>query len=125
MDNVNYIDKVQQEETASRVEEPVMDAYVAEAPKSQISLDGLWVMLHTLDVDSKRWLINRLSEDIKPTKTLKAHHKHALSDAELEAELSQFPLWEEVQHTDLSDVDYRKVEKALGGVTIKEPRKWL
>lgn len=125
MDNVNYIDKVQQEETASRVEEPVMDAYVAEAQKSQISLDGLWVMLHTLDVDSKRWLMNRLSEDIKPTKTLKAHHKHTLSDAELEAELSQFPSWEEVQHTDLSDVDYRKVEKALGGVTIKEPRKWL
>ncbi len=125
MSNVNYIDRIQGEEAKSVAQEPVMDAYVAEAPKSQISLDGLWVMLHTLDTDSKRWLMNRLSEDIKPRKTIKVRHRHSLSDAELEAKLSGLPSWDEVQHPDLSNVDFQEVEKALGRVTAKNVKEWL
>lgn len=49
---------------------------------------------------------------------LKAHMrpgKRALTDEELEKELEGLPSWDEVEHPDLSDVDYTQVQKALSG----------
>lgn len=47
------------------------------------------------------------------------------TDAELSAELSQFPSWDELKHADLSDVDYRHYKHKKSPKTIKTISKWL
>ena len=47
------------------------------------------------------------------------------TDAELSAELSQFPSWDEIKHADLSDVDYRHYKHKKSPTTIKSISKWL
>jgi len=47
------------------------------------------------------------------------------TDAELSAELSQFPSWDEREHADLSDVDYRHYKHKKSPKTIKSISKWL
>ena len=47
------------------------------------------------------------------------------TDAELSAELSQFPSWDEMEHPDLSNIDYRKYKHKKSPRTIKAISKWL
>ena len=47
------------------------------------------------------------------------------TDDELAAELSQFPSWDEIEHPDLSCVDYRRYKHRKSGKTIKTISKWL
>ena len=47
------------------------------------------------------------------------------TDEELAAELSQFPSWDEKEHSDLTDVDYRKYKHKKSPRTIKAISKWL
>ena len=47
------------------------------------------------------------------------------SDEELEAELSKFPSWDEKEHPDLSNVDYRQYRHTKSPRTIKAISKWL
>lgn len=47
------------------------------------------------------------------------------TDEELAAELSQFPSWDETEHPDLSNVDYRQYKHKKSPRTIKAISKWL
>ena len=49
----------------------------------------------------------------------------AKTDAELSAELSQFPSWDETEHPDLSNIDYRQHKHKKSPRTIKPISKWL
>lgn len=71
-----------EEEQQSVAAEPVAMAYVAEAPHAQISLDSVWQMLHTLDTDSKRWLMEQLSDDVHRERdiTTTKEYKAAMAD---------------------------------------------
>lgn len=47
------------------------------------------------------------------------------TDAELSAELSPFPSWDEMEHPDLSNIDYRQYKHKKSPRTIKAISKWL
>ena len=47
------------------------------------------------------------------------------TDEELAAELSQFPSWDETEHSDLSNVDYRQYKHKKSPKAIKAVSKWL
>lgn len=47
------------------------------------------------------------------------------TDEELAAELSQFPFWDETEHPDLSNVDYRQYKHKKSPKAIKAVSKWL
>ena len=47
------------------------------------------------------------------------------TDEELAAELSQFPSWDETEHPDLSNVDYRQYKHKKSPKVIKTVSKWL
>ena len=47
------------------------------------------------------------------------------TDEELSAELSQFPSWDEMEHPDLSNIDYRLYKHKKSPRTIKAISKWL
>lgn len=47
------------------------------------------------------------------------------TDEELAAELSQFPSWDETEHPDLSNVDYRQYKHKKSPKVIKAVSKWL
>ena len=47
------------------------------------------------------------------------------TDEELAAELSQFPSWDETEHPDFSNVDYRQYKHKKSPKTIKAVSKWL
>ena len=47
------------------------------------------------------------------------------TDEELAAELSQFPSWDETEHPDLSNVDYRQNKHKKSPKAIKAVSKWL
>ena len=47
------------------------------------------------------------------------------TDEELAAELSQFPSWDETEHPDLSNVDYRPYKHKKSPKAIKAVSKWL
>ena len=47
------------------------------------------------------------------------------TDEELAAELSQFPSWDETEHPDLSNVDYRQYKHKKSPKAIKAVSKWL
>lgn len=49
----------------------------------------------------------------------------AKTDAELSAELSQFLSWDETEHPDLSNIDYRQYKHKKSPRTIKAISKWL
>ena len=47
------------------------------------------------------------------------------TDEELAAELSHFPSWDETEHPDLSNVDYRQYKHKKSPKAIKAVSKWL
>ena len=47
------------------------------------------------------------------------------TDEALAAELSQFPSWDETEHPDLSNVDYRQYKHKKSPKVIKAVSKWL
>ena len=61
----------------------------------------------------------------KPVKEYHSKYR-TKTDAELSAELSQFPSWDEMDHPDLSNIDYRQYNKHKKSPrTIKAISKWL
>lgn len=118
---VNYTEEVQKPEASTKAGEPVADAYVAEAPHVQMSLDSVWTMLHTLDARSKMWLRDRLDQEIEATGTLR-------SDQALEALLTGLPAYDEVEHDDLSRLtreDYQGAIRRMARKPMKGIEKWL
>lgn len=118
---VDYMDKVQEPEASMKAGEPVADAYVAEAPNVQMSLDSVWMMLHTLDTRSKMWLRDRLDQEIEATDDLR-------SDQALEALLAGLPAYDEVEHDDLSRLtkeDYQGAIRRMSRRPMKGIEKWL
>lgn len=47
------------------------------------------------------------------------------SDKELEAELSKFPFWDDIEHPDLNNIDYKQYKHIKSKKTIKAISKWL
>ena len=60
----------------------------------------------------------------KPAKEYRSKYR-TKTDAELSAELSQFPCWDETEHPNLSNVDYRQYKHKKSPRTIKAISKWL
>ena len=60
----------------------------------------------------------------KPVKEYRSKYR-TKTDAELSAELSQFPSWDEMEHPDLSNIDYRQYKHKKSPRTIKAVSKWL
>ena len=60
----------------------------------------------------------------KPVKEYRSKYR-TKTDAELSAELSQFPSWDEMEHPDLSNIDYRQYKHKKSPRTIKAISKWL
>ncbi len=118
---VDYMEKVQEPEASMKAGEPVADAYVAEAPNGQMSLDSVWMMLHTLDTRSKMWLRDRLDQEIEATDDLR-------SDQALETLLAGLPAYDEVEHDDLSRLtkeDYQGAIRQMARRPMKGIEKWL
>ena len=59
-----------------------------------------------------------------PTDSYRSKYR-TKTDAELSAELSQFPSWDEKEHADLADVDYRQYKHKKSAKTIQAVSKWL
>ena len=60
----------------------------------------------------------------KPVKEYRSKYR-TKTDAELSAELSQFPSWDEMEQPDLSNIDYRQYMHKKSPRTIKAISKWL
>ena len=60
----------------------------------------------------------------KPAKGYRSKYR-TKTDAELSAELLQFPSWDEMEHPDLSNIDYRQYKHRKSPRTIKAISKWL
>ena len=60
----------------------------------------------------------------KPAKEYRSKYR-TKTDAELSAELSQFPCWDETEHPNLSNVDYRQYKLKKSPRTIKAISKRL
>ena len=67
-------------------------------------MESIYEMLSSLSDTNKKWLADHLYQDISDTKV--TAKSNMVSDEELAARLSKFPSWEEVDHADLSSVDY-------------------
>ena len=72
--------------------------------KAIMSMESIYEMLSSLSDTNKKWLVDHLYQDISDTKV--TAKSNMVSDEELAARLSKFPSWEEVDHADLSSVDY-------------------
>ena len=72
--------------------------------KAIMSMESIYEMLSSLSDTNKKWLADHLYQDISDTKV--TAKSNMVSDEELAARLSKFPSWEEVDHADLSSVDY-------------------
>ena len=81
-------------------------------------------MLSSLTDTNKKWLADHLYQDIAKNK-VKTKKSAPLSDEELAARLSQFPSWDEVEHADLSSVDYSNYKPFVSKKTKEVISKWL
>lgn len=82
MKKSNYIDEVQHEEEPMTLHEPAGTFYATAPREGTISLHGVWLMLHALDTPSKKWLRDRLNDDVRHDEdiTHTEHYQAALAD---------------------------------------------
>ena len=117
---MDYQEKAQKPEEGSVVEEPAATVcateHVVHVPFDAHGRDVDWAALQTWLAAQAQAFVEQ-EQQLTPQK-LKVHMrpgKCALTDEELEKELEGLPSWDEVEHPDLSDVDYTQVQKALSG----------
>ena len=89
-----------------------------------MSMDSIYEMLSSLTDTNKKWLADHLYKDISKNKVVKTKSE-SLSDEELAARLSQFPSWDEVDHTDLSSINYSNYKPFESPKTKEVISKWL
>ena len=87
-------------------------------------MDSIYDMLSSLTDTNKKWLADHLYKDISKNKVVKTKSE-SLSDEELAARLSQFPSWDEVDHTDLSSINYSNYKPFKSPKTKEVISKWL
>ena len=87
-------------------------------------MDSIYEMLSSLTDTNKKWLADHLYKDISKNKVVKTKSE-SLSDEELAARLSQFPSWDEVDHTDLSSINYSNYKPFKSPKTKEVISKWL
>lgn len=92
--------------------------------KAIMSMESIYEMLSSLTDTNKKWLADHLYQDIAKNK-VKTKKSAPLSDEELAARLSQFPSWDEVEHADLSSVDYSNYKPFVSKKTKEVISKWL
>ena len=88
-----------------------------------MSMDSIYEMLSSLTDTNKKWLADHLYKDISKNKVVKTKSE-SLSDEELAARLSQFPSWDEVDHADLSLINYSNY-KPFESPKTKEVISWV
>ena len=89
-----------------------------------MSMDSIYEMLSSLTDTNKKWLADHLYKDISKNKVVKTKSE-SLSDEELAARLSQFPSWDEVDHADLSSINYSNYKPFESPKTKEVISKWL
>lgn len=90
----------------------------ASAVSHEQALDRVWVMLQTLSLEDKRQVAKQLMDELvaQPKGTYHVVSVgHQLSDEELAKKLENLPSFDEVEHPDLSNVDYGEIQRALSG----------
>ena len=87
-------------------------------------MDSIYDMLSSLTDTNKKWLADHLYKDISKNKVVKTKSE-SLSDEELAARLSQFPSWDEVDHADLSSINYSNYKPFKSPKTKEVISKWL
>ena len=92
--------------------------------KAIMSMDSIYEMLSSLTDTNKKWLADHLYQDISKNKVT-ITRSEPLSDEELAARLSKFPSWDEVDHADLSSVDYSNYKPFVSQKTKEIVSKWL
>ena len=92
--------------------------------KAIMSMDSIYEMLSSLTDTNKKWLADHLYQDISKNKVTTTRSE-PLSDEELAARLSKFPSWDEVDHADLSSVDYSNYKSLVSQKTKEIFSKWL
>lgn len=88
-----------------------------------VSMKSIYEMLASLTDTNKKWLADHLYQDIADKNA--TNKREAVSDEELAARLSQFPSWDEMEHADLSAVDYNKYKPYRSSKTVNNISKWL
>lgn len=78
--------------------------------ETSLSLETIYKMLSSLSDSNKKWLADHLYEDVE--KSQNVHRHKALSDEELEAELSGFQDLDMEQYTPLTDEQYKSLLKS-------------
>ena len=121
----NYTDN--SPEQSSMASEPAAMTYaVTPQQVGGVSYEKVWKMAQKLSQEEKERMARQLLGEPACRKKVDVRLKgRSLTDEELEKELEGLPSWDEVEHPDLSDVDYSQVRKALGGRVIKSIEKWL
>ena len=87
-------------------------------------MDSIYDMLSSLTDTNKKWLADHLYKDISKNKVVKTKSE-SLSDEEVAARLSQCPSWDEVDHTDLSSINYSNYKPFKSPKTKEVISKWL
>ena len=73
--------------------------------KTTLTLENIYSMLSSLSVNNKKWLADHLYEDISGVQVRR--RRGALSDEELEAELSGSPLLDMNDYEPLTDEQFK------------------
>ena len=87
-------------------------------------MKSIYEMLSSLTDTNKKWLADHLYQDIAD-KNKAVIKDMAVSDEELATRLSQFPSWDEIEHADLSAVDYNQYKPYRSSKTANIISKWL
>lgn len=117
MEQKNCITK----EHTGMVSEPVPHVGVS-VPLQEMRHSLIDAIYSSTDVDklySCLVILNQLPKEVYRSKY------RTKTDAELSSELSKFPSWDEMEHADLSNVDYRHYKHKKSSKTIKSISKWL
>ena len=93
--------------------------------KTTLTIENIYSMLSSLSVNNKKWLADHLYEDISGVQVRR--RRGALSDEELEAELSGSPLLDMNDYEPLTDEQFkglvhsRPIPISLEGVYVSLP----
>ena len=82
MKTTDYIEDAQKPDEGMTANEPAVSTYAVGATMTRLPLQNIWALLHDLDITSKLWLIDHLSEDVHKQRdiTKTAHYKEAMED---------------------------------------------
>ena len=108
-------------ESADMVAEPapcLNTAYAIQDVRHHL-IDAIYASQDLEKLQTCLVILNRM-----PKSKYKSKYR-TMSDEELEADLSKFPFWDDMEHPDLSTVDYKLYKHKKNKKTINAISKWL